>query len=161
MREALLGLLLVAPALAAGRPFTLWVVDSRGQPADELAREVWRQTRHRQSRADFRWVRLGHPLPPSPVSPPATPPRPARGAEALEPEWDPEGAQVAAFGLEGLPRILLVDEAGAVRAREIFLPVADLRYLVRHPDSFPTSPAATRMGGASGPSGSREPTTPE
>lgn len=138
-------LLLGSAALPAAPPkdFTLLVVDSPGQPADRLAIEAWRQTRHRSSGADFRWIRLGSPegLPGTKEEldagvPGGDPVVPDTGPPPVEPEWDPTGTLTVGYRLTGLPRLLLLDRAGEVQFREVFMDTAGLRYLVRHPDAY-------------------------
>jgi len=166
-------------AARAPRPYTLVVVDSPGQPADDLAREAWRQTRHRRSRCDFRWIRVGAPVDhpeladalAGAVAPEgssqvalaaaeAAPERPAPRKAPIEIERDERGEEVAAWRLSGVPRLVLLDEAGHVLFREVFLPVPDLRYLVRHPDGFPSRPSATRIQGAEAAPGANSRTRP-
>ena len=137
-------LLAAAAALAAPqKAYTILVVDSPGQPADRLAVETWRQTRHRSSGADFRWIRLGSPegLPGTHEeldagAPGGDPPLPDKGPPPVEPEWDPEGKLTVGYRLTGLPRLLLLDRAGEVQFREVFMDKPGLRYLVRHPDAY-------------------------
>lgn len=167
----LLALLLGPSPARAARDHQLVVVDSPGQPADELAQRVWSMTRHPRSRCEFRWIRIGSPasqVPEAPESPeadrppiPETSPVPeaaATGTPAaspsqgppepppIEPEWDPEGRLSAPWRLEGLPRILLVGPGDRVLQREVFLPEGSLRYLSRNPGGFSPSPPETRMG---------------
>jgi hypothetical protein len=132
--------------------FELVVVDSPGQPSDELAHTIWRLTRHRRSRCGFRWIRLGsRSESPSEASPPPSEPPPAPTTEvlpgpAIEPEWDATGEIAAPWKLEGLPRILLLNSKNHVLLREVFLPISSLRYLSRHPEGFSQSPSTSRMG---------------
>lgn len=142
----LVAALLLGSAAVQGAPpktYTVLVVDSPGQPADRLAIEAWRQTRHPSSRADFRWIRLGSPegLPGTGgglevAAPGGVAPTPDAGPPPVEPEWDPDGTETAALRLEGLPRLLLLDRALVVQFREVFMDTAGLRYLVRHPDAY-------------------------
>lgn len=144
LRPAVLLLLLgVAPLVGAPpRPFTLLVIDSPGQPADRMAIEAWRQSRHRAARVAFRWIRLGSPegLPGSrgelDLGPPGGDPPASREDPPVEPEWDPTGTETVRYRLEGLPRLLLLDSAGEAQFREVFMDTAGLRYLVRHPEGY-------------------------
>ena len=132
-------LLLATPSAlpAAGRDHELWIVDSRGQPADDLAEEAWRQSRHRRSRVTVRWIRIGVPWDPMPSSGPTSPEDRKKPPPPIEPEWDMDGELTRHLELEGLPRLILLDPAGSVMRRETFLPTSALRYLCRHPTGPP------------------------
>jgi len=126
--------LALATGAVAARDHTLLIVDSRGQPADELVEEARRLAQHRRARVKVRWIRLGAPWDLSPPS--AAPPGPEAEHQEPppEPEWDPDGSEVAEYELEGMPRILVLDPKGHVLWRGAFLDTPGLRYLGRHPD---------------------------
>lgn len=149
-----LGLAAASPGRSALRDHTLVVVDSRGQPADEMAREAKRLARHRRARVEVRWIRIGAPWPLSPTHL-SEEPTPGKGLRPDEdeaspqpeadflPEWDPDGDLTRDWELTGLPRVLVLDPAGRVLLREAFLDTPRLRYLSRHPDR-PRPPARRR-----------------
>lgn len=129
---------------------TLVLVDSKGSPADDLALAAYRASRDRRSKVRFRWLRLGSPHGPSPradgrdPAPAVLPQDPAQAPLAgpgepsrpspVTPEWDEDGSLTRGFDLDGVPRLLVVDAAGKVLRREVFLPPEALRYVCRHPE---------------------------
>lgn len=149
LAAALAGALAPA-ALAAPRAWTLLVVDSLGQPLDNAAVAAWRQTRHRASKAAFRWIRMGH-RPPAPILPEGAEP-PDQRPPPVEPEWDGDGQLLHGLGVTvaGLPRILLIDPQGRVVRREAWLATHRLRYLVRHPQRAAAEAPRAARGAAGG-----------
>ncbi len=135
---------LKASVFASAPAFQVLFVDSAGAKEPELAREIWKQTVHKNSKVSFQWLRIGAPEGFSKKAP-STPAAPLTPAEAILPKWDPQGLEARRLRLEGVPRVILLNDQNQSIYQEAFMTTPRLRYLCRHPDEFVPVESRPRM----------------